>query len=115
MTAPLPRRLRGILALDDFEAAARRHLPRPIFGYVHGAAETGASQRDNRRAFDEIGLLPRVLNNVSQRTPRTTLFGQEWSAPFGIAPMGVSALTAYRGDMVLAQTAAEAGIPMIMS
>jgi len=29
---PLPRRLRSILALEDFEAAARRHLPRPIFG-----------------------------------------------------------------------------------
>jgi L-lactate dehydrogenase (cytochrome) len=28
----LPRRLRKILALDDFEVAARRHLPRPIFG-----------------------------------------------------------------------------------
>jgi L-lactate dehydrogenase (cytochrome) len=29
--------------------------------------------------------------------------------------MGVSALTAYRGDMVLATSAADAGIPMIMS
>ena len=115
MNAPLPRRLRGIHALEDFEAAARHYLPRPIFGYVFGAAETGASQRDNRSAFDEIGFLPRVLNNVAQRSQKTSLFGQEWSAPFGIAPMGVSALTAYRGDTVLATSAARAGIPMIMS
>lgn len=33
----------------------------------------------------------------------------------GIAPMGISALMAYRGDIVLAQGAAGAGIPMIMS
>jgi len=109
------RRLRRILALDDFEAAARRHLPRPIFGYVHGASESGASHRDNRDAFDEIRFLPRVLNNVSGRSQATALFGQSWNAPFGIAPMGVSALTAYRGDVVLAQAAARAGIPMIMS
>jgi L-lactate dehydrogenase (cytochrome) len=115
VNAPLPRRLRGIYALEDFEAAARRHLPKPIFGYVFGAAESGASQRDNRLAFDEIGFLPRVLNNVAQRSQKTTLFGREWAAPFGIAPMGVSALTAYRGDTVLATSAAAAGIPMIMS
>lgn len=115
MTAQPTRHLRGIYALDDFEAAARRHLPKPIFGYVYGAAERGASQRDNREAFDEIGFLPRVLNNVAQRSLKTTLFDHEWAAPFGIAPMGVSALTAYRGDMVLAISAATAGIPMIMS
>lgn len=115
MNSPLPRRLRGIYALEDFEAAARRHLPKPIFGYVSGAAESGASQRDNRTAFDEIGFLPRVLKNVAQRSLKTTLFGREWAAPFGIAPMGVSALTAYSGDMVLATSAAGAGIPMIMS
>src|SRR3712207_1817698 len=69
-TAPtaLPRRLRRILALDDFEVAARRHLPRPIFGYVSGAAETNASLRDNRSAFQEFGFVPRVLIDVSKRT-----------------------------------------------
>lgn len=110
-----PRPLRGIHALDDFEAAARRHLPRPIFGYVAGAAETGASNRDNREAFDELRFLPRVLKNVAGRSQKKMLFGREWNAPFGIAPMGVSALTAHRGDLVLAESAARAGIPMIMS
>jgi L-lactate dehydrogenase (cytochrome) len=56
-----------------------------------------------------------VLNNVAQRSQKTTLFGREWAAPFGIAPMGVSALSAYRGDLVQAQAAAAASIPMIMS
>ena len=115
MTPPTPRRLRGIFALDDFEPAARRHLPRPIFGYVSGGAETGASMRDNRAAFDEIAFLPRVLNNVAGRSQKQRLFGREWASPFGIAPMGVSALTAYRGDIVLAESAARAGIPMVMS
>ncbi len=31
------------LSLDDFEEAARRVLPRPIFGYASGSVETGAS------------------------------------------------------------------------
>jgi L-lactate dehydrogenase (cytochrome) len=113
--AALPRRLRRILALADFERAARRHLPRPIFGYVAGAAETNASLDDNRGAFAEFGFVPRVLTDVSRRSQATTLFGHDYAAPFGIAPMGISALVAYRGDLVLARAAARANIPMIMS
>lgn len=109
------RRLRHILCLDDFEEAARRHLPRPIFGYVSGAVETNASLHDNRAAFAEFGFVPRVLVSVSNRTTQTTLFGRNFAAPFGIAPMGSSALVAYRGDLVLAQAAAKANIPMIVS
>ena len=113
--APLPRRLRRILSLHDFEPAARRHLPRPIFGYVAGATEDNAALRDNRTAFSEWAFVPRVLRDVSGRSQRTTLFGREYAAPFGIAPMGMAALTAYRGDLVLAQAAAKANIPAVMS
>lgn len=104
-----------LLSLDDFEIAARRHLPRPVFGYVAGAAETDWSLDDNRAAFAEIGFLPRVLVDVSKRSQQATLFGHTYSAPFGIAPLGISALYAYRGDLVLAAAAAAANVPMIVS
>ncbi|MBP0446027.1 alpha-hydroxy-acid oxidizing protein [Roseomonas sp. SSH11] len=111
----LPRRLRSILALDDFEPAARRKLPRPLFGYVAGAAETNSSLKDNRNVFADWAFRPRYLIDVSRRSMATTLFGQEYRAPFGIAPMGISAMMAYRGDLALARAARDAGIPMIMS
>ena len=110
-----PRRLRKILSLDDFEGAARRHLPRPVFGYVSGGCETDASLQGNRSAFADYGFVTRVLQGVSQRSQAASLFGQSWAAPFGIAPMGMCALSAYRGDIVLARAAAAANIPMIVS
>lgn len=109
------RRLRKVLSLDDFEAMARRHLPRPLFGYIAGASETNASLRLNANSFQDYAFMPRVLRDVSGRTAETELFGQTYAAPFGIAPMGISALMAYRGDLVLAKAAEEARIPMIMS
>jgi len=111
----VPRRLRPVLCLDDFEPAAQRHLPRPVFGYVAGAAETNASLADNRAAFGDWAFVPRVLTDVSRRTQDVTLFGHTYAAPFGIAPIGIAALYAYRGDLVLAQAAAAANVPMIMS
>ena len=108
-------RTRHLLALNDFEAAARRVLPRPIFGYVAGAAEDNVALDDNRQAFSELALVPRVLRNVAGRDQSVTLFGQRYASPFGIAPMGIAALSAYRGDIVLACAAAAAGIPAVQS
>lgn len=115
MSLGAARRLKDALALDDFERLARSYLPRPIFGYVAGGSETLATLRDNRKAFDEVAFRPASLVNVAGRTQTTTLFGRDYSAPFGIAPVGFSALTAFRGDLVLAGAAERAGIPMIMS
>jgi L-lactate dehydrogenase (cytochrome) len=115
-TSPrIPRRLARVLSLADFEVAARRHLPRPIFAYVSGGCETDRSLRENRAAFEDYDWVTRVLVDTSRRTLETTLFGHTYAAPFGIAPMGISALSAYRGDLIQAQASALANVPMIMS
>ncbi len=111
----LPRRLQRILSLDDFEAAARSHLPRPLFGYISGAAEDNTSLKANRQVFQDWQFQTRVMVDVAQRSQQTTVFGDTYASPFGIAPVGISAISAYRGDLVLAQAAANAGIPAIMS
>lgn len=103
------------LALDDFEAAARRRLPRMLHGFVAGAAETDQSLRDNRAAFAEWGFVPRALRDTSARDAAVALLGERHAAPFGIAPMGAAAICAYRADIVLARAAAAAGIPMVTS
>jgi L-lactate dehydrogenase (cytochrome) len=111
----IPRRLRSIYDLDDFEAAAKRHLPRPVFAYVATAAEDNRAYVDSRAAYDDYALLTRVLVDFSRRHQNVELFGETWAHPFGIAPMGLSALSAYRGDIVQARAARAAGIPMILS
>lgn len=109
------RVLQKVLSLQDFEAHARSVLPRPLFAYVAGAVEDNRSREDNRRVFDELRFVTRVLRNVSARTQSVELFGHTFSSPFGIAPMGINALSAYRGDVVLARAAQDAGIASIMS
>lgn len=110
-----PRGLRNMLSLEDFEPAARRFLPRPIFGYISGGVETDASMRANRAMFQEHHFVPRILVNTRGRTQKRTLLGQAYDLPFGFAPMGGMALAAYDGDAVFARTAAALNIPMIQS
>lgn len=110
-----PRVLRKILALEDFEGVARKRIPRPIFGYVSGGVETNASLRGNRAAFDDLAFVPKTLVDTTSRTQQTRLFDRSYDLPFGISPMGGTAMAAYQGDLVLARAAAKANIPMIMS
>jgi L-lactate dehydrogenase (cytochrome) len=111
----VPRALKRYLSLDDFEQTARRRLPKFLYGYISGGAETDAAVADNRRAFEEYGFIPRVLNDVSGREQTTKLFGKIYASPFGIPPMGSAALCAYRGDVVLARAAAAMNVPMCLS
>jgi L-lactate dehydrogenase (cytochrome) len=118
LAASFPRRarsLRSLRDLDDFERAVRGRLPRAVYGYVAHGSESETSLRGNRAVFDAWRLVPRVLAGVAGRTQETWLFGRRYAAPFGIAPMGGSALVAYDGHNAMARAAARAGIPFILS
>jgi L-lactate dehydrogenase (cytochrome) len=104
-----------LLSLADIEEAGRRHLPGPLRAYVSGGVEDNASFADNRAAFGEWGFVPRVLVNVAQRSQAATIFGRSYAMPVGIAPMGICAMTSYRGDIVLARGAAAEKALMIFS
>lgn len=112
----MPRHgLNQILDLDDFDRAAKQRLPRAVYGYVAHGSETESSLRHNRQAFNRWRLATRVLAGVKERSQDITLFGERYSAPFGIAPMGGSGLVAYEGHTVMARAAAEANVPFILS
>lgn len=108
-------RLERVLSLLEFEAAARARLPHSLFNYIQGGCEDGQSLRGNRAAFDAWRLVPRSMVDITSRTQHVDLWGRRYASPFGIAPMGSSALFAYRGDLALAEAARLAGVPMVLS
>ena len=88
----VPRPLQKYLSLDDFEPVARRRIPKFLYGYISGGAETDAALRDNRKAFDEYGFVPRVLNDVCGRR-----FDGCFGARACVAPGGPPLGTEVRG------------------
>jgi L-lactate dehydrogenase (cytochrome) len=104
-----------LLSLDDFEKAGYAHLPRPLREYVSGGVEDNVAREANREAYREWSLVPRVLVDVAKRDLSITLFGRRFAVPFGIAPMGICAMTGYRGDLNLARAAAAENALMIFS
>lgn len=103
------------LSLHDFEAAARARLPRGLFGFVAGGSADGWSLANNRAAFERWALVPRTLATPPRRKQDLTLFGQAFASPFGIAPLGASALFHHDADVAMARAAAATQVPYVLS
>ncbi|WP_428392477.1 alpha-hydroxy acid oxidase [Lichenicoccus sp.] len=108
-------RLRQALSLNDFQRLARPRLPRAVYGYVANGCEAGDARDHNRAAFAQWRMVTRVLRDVSARSQKTSLFGATYASPFGIAPMGASAVVAFDADNRMARAARAANIPFVLS
>lgn len=99
----------------DYRELARRRLPHFLFEYLDGGSYGEATLRRNMSDLDAVLLRQRVLNDVSRLDLSTTLFGQRWSLPVALAPIGLAGLNARRGEVQAARAAARAGIPFCLS
>jgi (S)-mandelate dehydrogenase len=109
------RRLRAAHSIDDLRDAARRTLPRMVFDYVDGGAQSESTMRQNRAAFERHRLLSAAPVDVSRRSMATALFGQSLAMPLIIGPTGYASAFWPKGDLALARGAAAAGVPFVVS
>lgn len=109
------RLLRQALDLDDFQRLGQPLLPRAVYSYVANGSEANTALQRNRAAFQDWGMVTRVLRDVSRRSQETTLFGRRYASPFGIAPMGAAAVAGFDGDNRMARAARAANIPFVLS
>jgi isopentenyl diphosphate isomerase/L-lactate dehydrogenase-like FMN-dependent dehydrogenase len=71
--------------------------------------------RANRRAFERIAIVPRMLRDVSTRDTSVEIFGRRLPAPVLLAPIGVLELAHREADLAAARAAASVGVPAIFS
>jgi len=107
--------LDSAINIEDLHRMAKRKLPRIIFDYIEGGVEDERGLARNEAAFHKHRLLPRYLVDVSKRDQSATVFGRTYSSPFGISPTGGVGLYRREGEVMLAEAAAAANIPYIMS
>jgi L-lactate dehydrogenase (cytochrome) len=102
-------------AVSDYRELARRRLPRLLFDYIDGGSYAEATLRRNVEDFEDLALRQRVLRDVSQISLATDLFGQPFSMPVMLAPVGMAGMYARRGEVQAAKAARAAGVPFCLS
>jgi (S)-mandelate dehydrogenase len=96
---------------QDLRARARRRLPKFAFEYLDGGAGADTGIHRNWASLDAVEMLPRYGNVSSPPPTDTKIFGQAYSAPIGISPIGGPG-TAFPGaETYLARAAQAANVP----
>ena len=95
----------------DLRRRARRVLPRFAFEYMDGGAGADTGIARNWAALDDVQLVPRYARVVEPPAAETTLFGRDYAAPLGIAPIGGPGTVFPGAETYLAAAAQAARIP----
>ena len=113
--SPTERRLASAATIADLRSVARRHVPRAVFDYSDGAAETETSLERSRAAYARIEFVPRVLQDVSTVDLTTTILGRSSALPLVFAPTGFTRLMHHDGEPAVARVAGRLGVPYALS
>ena len=107
--------MRKAASVGDYRELARRRLPHFLFEYLDGGSYDEVTLAANRDDLSAVKLRQRVLRDVSKLDLSTQLFGQKWSLPVGLGPVGLSGMYARRGELQAARAARRAEVPFALS
>jgi L-lactate dehydrogenase (cytochrome) len=101
--------------MDDLRNKAMLRIPRFAFEYLDGGCNEDVNLIRNTSELREVQLRPNYSRKHHGSSLKTTLFGIEYDAPFGIAPVGLQGLMWPNSPEILAKAAFEHNIPFILS
>ncbi|MEJ7832630.1 MAG: alpha-hydroxy acid oxidase [Nocardioides sp.] len=100
---------------DAVVERARRLLPPHVFRYLSAGAQDEVTVGEARRAWAAVRFTPRVLHDVTGPVLTTSLLGQEFASPIGIAPTSMQRLAHPEGELAMAYAAAATDTLMVVS
>jgi L-lactate dehydrogenase (cytochrome) len=102
-------------AIDDLKNKAKKRIPKFAFEYLEGGCNEDINLHRNTAELQQIQLMPQYLKKYTQADMSAELFGHTYSAPVGIAPIGLQGLIWPNAPEILAKAALEHNIPYILS
>lgn len=100
---------------DRLIARARKRTPGFAYDYLTGGCFSEINLARNTSEIHDYRLQPVYIGDYAGASQKTTLFGVEYDAPFGIAPVGLQGLVWPRSGEILAAAARRNNIPFVLS
>ncbi|MEM7292388.1 MAG: alpha-hydroxy acid oxidase [Pseudomonadota bacterium] len=102
-------------SIAAIESGARRRIPRFAAGYMFGGIGREAALQRNRDVYNAIQLRSQHICAADSPELATRLLGREFTAPFGIAPIGLSGIVWPRAVEHMSRAARTHNIPISVS
>ncbi len=104
-----------ITNIDDLKRLYRRRAPKMFYDYCESGSWTEQTFRENVSDFDAIRLRQRVAVDMSNRTTKTQMIGQDVAMPVALAPVGMTGMQSADGEIKAARAAEKFGVPFTLS
>src|SRR5437762_11260114 len=104
-----------VINIHDLRHLAQGRLPRVVFDYLDGGAESEVTLRENCRVFDDVTFRPRQAVAIPECDLRTRVLSADLAFPAILAPIGYSRLMHPGGEVAAATAAEEAGLAYTLS
>ena len=104
-----------VVNIEDLRSLAQRRLPKAVFDYLDGGAESEITLAENCRAFRDVLFRPRGAVAVGDCDLKARVLSHELSFPAILAPVGYSRLMHPDGEVAAARAAGAAGTAYILS
>ncbi|MDA9242946.1 alpha-hydroxy-acid oxidizing protein [Amylibacter sp.] len=104
-----------ITTIDDLKPLYKRRVPKMFYDYTIGGSWTEQTLRENISDFNKLYFRQRVAVDISNRTTKTKLIGQDATMPVALAPVGLTGLQHPDGEIKAAKAAEEFGVPFTLS
>jgi len=102
-------------SVTDLKRRAKKRIPRFAFDYIEGGCHDEIGVQRNRDDIQSVQLRSELLKPFQGASLDVELFGHTYSAPFGIAPIGLQGIMWPKTPEILARAAAEMNLPFLLS
>ena len=104
-----------ITNIEDLRRIYERRVPRMFYDYAESGSWTEQTFRENTSDFDKIRLRQRVAVDMSGRSTKTQMIGEDVAMPVALAPVGLTGMQHADGEMKAARAAEKFGVPFTLS
>ncbi|THH35117.1 alpha-hydroxy-acid oxidizing protein [Aliishimia ponticola] len=104
-----------ITCIDDLKRIYERRVPRMFYDYAESGSWTEQTFRENTSDFDKLRLRQRVAVDMTGRSTRGQMIGQDVTMPVALAPVGLTGMQNADGEMKAARAAEAFGVPFTLS
>ena len=105
----------AITEIADLKRLYRRRVPKMFHDYAESGSYSEQTFRDNTEDFKDIRLRQRVAVDMSGRSTRANMIGQEVAMPVALAPVGLTGMQCADGEIKAARAAESFGVPYTLS
>lgn len=104
-----------ITEIEDLRRIYKRRVPKMFYDYCQSGSWSEQTFRENTTDFKDIYLRQRVAIDMTGRSTKTQMIGQDVAMPVALAPVGSTGMQHADGEIKAARAAAKFGLPYCLS